>query len=175
MSRGGLRAETVEHGAEDLVVIEAVDQGLVQRHFLGHRAVHHALVEIGGAQPPDLAREHDVVAVVHLGEVIEGARLLGERQHVLAAVMLDGDVAFFDIDIGSAVLAHRPQLHQVAVGPELPQREQQVQRSDHVVDLREDRVLAVDHGIRRGALFGEVHHRVRRPQSGWPTRRTRNP
>ena len=101
------------------VVIEAVDQGFVERRFVGHGAVHHALVQIGGAQAPDLAGEHDVVAVVHLGEVVERAGLLGKRQHVFAAVMLDGDIALFDIDIGRAVFAHRPEFHQVAVRLEL--------------------------------------------------------
>ena len=41
-------------------------------------------------------------------------------------------------------------------------REQQIQRAHHVVHLREDRVLAVDHRIRRGALLGEMHHRIGR-------------
>ena len=34
--------------------------------------------------------------------------------------------------------------------------EKKIQSADHVVDLREDGVLAVDHRIRSGALFGEV-------------------
>ena len=71
------------------------------------------------------------------------------------------DVAFFDVDVGRAVFAHGAQLHQVAVGLELAQREQQVQRAHHVVHLGEDRVLAVDHGIGRGALLGEMNHGVR--------------
>jgi hypothetical protein len=82
ISHGGLHAEPVQHRAENFVVIEAVDQRLVERHFVGHGAVDHALIQVGGAQPPDPAAEHDVVAVMHLGEVIERAGLLGERQHV---------------------------------------------------------------------------------------------
>ena len=127
--------------------------------FVGHGAVHHALVEIGSAQAPDLAGEHDVVAVVHFREVIEGAGLLGKRQHILAAVVFDVDVAFFDVDIGRAVFAHGAELDQVALGLKFAQREQQVERAHHVIHLREDRVLAVDHGVRRGALFGKVNHR----------------
>ena len=165
MPHGGLRAEAIEHRSEDLIVIEAVDERFIQRHFLGHGSVHHALVEIGGAQPPDLAREHDVVAVMHLGEVVEGAGLLRKRQHVLAAVMFDSDVAFFDIDIGSAVFSHGPEFDQVAIGPELPQREQQVEGPDHVVDLGKYRMFAVDHRIRSGPLLGKVHHGVRRKRS----------
>ena len=33
-------------------------------------------------------------------------------------------------------------------------------RADDVVDLGEDRVLAVDHGVRRRPLLGKVHHRL---------------
>ena len=118
MSRRGLHAETVQHRAKDVVVIEAVDQRFVQHHFVGHGSVHHALVQIGGAQPPNLAGEHDVVAVMHLGEVIKRARLFGEGNNVRPPVVLDADIAFLDIDIRRAVLAHGAELHQVAIGPE---------------------------------------------------------
>ena len=43
------------------------------------------------------------------------ARLLGVGQRVGAAVVRDGDVALLDVDVGRAVLAHRAQLHQVAL------------------------------------------------------------
>ena len=38
------------------------------------------------------------------------------------------------------------------------QSEQQIEGAHHVVRLGEDRVFAVDHGIRRGALFREMYH-----------------
>ena len=81
--------------------------------------------------------------------------------------MLDGDVAFFDIDVGRAVLAHGAELDQVAIGLELPDREQQIQRAHHIVDLGEDGVFAVDHRIRRRALFGKMDHRVRLERLRW--------
>ncbi len=40
-------------------------------------------------------------------------------------------------------------------------REEEVQRSDDIVDLRKYGVLAVDHRIRRRPLLGEVNHRIR--------------
>ena len=55
LSDGGLHAEAIEHRAEDVVVIEAIDERLVQSDFVGHGAVDHALIQIGGAQSPDLA------------------------------------------------------------------------------------------------------------------------
>ena len=161
MSRRGLDAEAVQHRSKDVVVIETVDQRFVQHHFVGHGAIHHSLIQIGGAQPPDLAGEHHVVAVVHLGEVIERARLFGIRQHVRPAVVLDADVAFFNIDIRRAVFAHGAELHQVAIGPEFLKRKQEVQRSHHIVHLSEHRMFAVDHRIRSGALLGKVNHRIR--------------
>jgi hypothetical protein len=71
--------------------------------------------------------------------------------------VLDLDVALFDVDVGRAVLAHRPELHEVAVGHVLAQREEQVQRADDVVALGLDRVAAGDHRVRRGGLLGVVH------------------
>jgi len=63
---------------------------------------------------------------------------------------------------GRAVLAHRDQLDQVDLRVDLGDREQQVEVCDHVVLLSVDGVLAVDHRVRRGALLGEVDHRVGR-------------
>ena len=40
-------------------------------------------------------------------------------------------------------------------------REQQIQRSHHIVHLGEHRMFAVDHRIRRRALFGKMNHRIR--------------
>ena len=156
MSDGRLHAEAIQHRAENFVVVEAIDQRFVQRHFIGHGSVNHALIQIGGAQSPDLAGEHDVVAVVHFGKVIKRAGLLGIRNGVSAAIVLDGDVAFFDIDIGRAVFAHGAELDQVAIGLKLAQCEEQIQRAHDVVHLREHRMFAVDHGIGSGALFGEM-------------------
>ena len=111
-----LHAEAVEHGAEVLVVVEAGDQALVASRLLGFDPVDDALVEVGGAQPPDPAGEVDVVRVVDLGEVVQRAGLLREGQRVAPAPVLDLDVALLDVDVGRPVLAHRPELDQVAVG-----------------------------------------------------------
>jgi len=101
LADGGLHAEeTIQDSAEDVVVIETIDERFVERSFFRGGAINDALVEIGGANAPDLAGEHHVVAVVHFGEVVKGARLLGEWNDVLAAVVLYGDVAFFDVDVG---------------------------------------------------------------------------
>lgn len=51
----------------------------------------------------------------HLGQVIEGAGLLGVGQGVGAAVVGDGDVALLNVNVGGAILAHGAQLDQVAV------------------------------------------------------------
>ncbi len=47
------------------------------------------------------------------------ARLLGVGEGVGAAVVGNGDVALLNVNVGRAILAHRPQLHQVAVWLEL--------------------------------------------------------
>jgi len=52
-------------------------------------------------------REEHVGAVVNLGEVVPAAPLLGVGQRVGAALVGDGEVALLDVDVGSAVLAHR--------------------------------------------------------------------
>ena len=85
---------------------------------------------------------------------------MGNGRTSAAAVVLDADVAFFDIDIGRAVFAHGSELDQMAVGLELAEGEEEIERADDVVHLGEDGVLAVDHRIGRGALLGKMDHGV---------------
>ena len=127
-----LQAEAVEHGAEDLVVVEAGDQALVAGGLLGLDPVDDALVEVGRAQAPGAAGEVDVGRVVDLRAVVQRGRQLRERQRVLAPLVLDLDVALLDVDVGLAVLAHRPELDQVALGDVVADREEQVEVADHV-------------------------------------------
>jgi len=79
---GRLHAESVEDGSEYFVVVEAIDEALVEGHFIGHRPIDDALVEVRGAQPPNPGCEHHIVAVVDLGQMVEAARLLGIGQEV---------------------------------------------------------------------------------------------
>src|SRR5215469_10614589 len=161
LADGCLYTETVQYRTKDVIVIEAVNKRFVERRFVGHRPIHYALIQVRGANAPNLAREHDVVAVVHLGKVIEGSWLLRERHGVSAAVVLEGDVAFFDVDVGRAIFAHGAKLDEMAIGQELAHGKEHVQRANDVVHLRKHGVFAVDHRVRRGALFGEVDNGLR--------------
>jgi SagB-type dehydrogenase family enzyme len=161
LAQHGLDREPVQHRAEHGVIVEPGRQPLVDGGLRRLLAVHHALVEVGRPQVPDPAGELHVVAVVHLGQVVEGPRALGEQHPVPAAVVLELEPALLDVDVRRTVDAHRAQLDQVNVAVELGDRVEQVERADHVVLLGVDRVLAVDHRVRRGPLLGVVHDRVR--------------
>ena len=156
MSDGCLDTKTVQDRTEDFIVIEAIDESLVEADFIGHGAVDDALVEIGGAELPDLAAEHDVVAVVNFREVIKRAGLFRVGKNVAAPVVLDGDVALFNINIRRAVFAHRTQLDQVTLRLEFLECEEQVEGAHNVVHLREDGVFPVDHRVGSGALLGKM-------------------
>src|SRR3954451_16223853 len=82
MADRGLHAETVERGAQDVVVVKAVDQARVALRLIGDGAVDDALVQVGGAQPPDAAGEVDVGRVVNLRAVVEARRQLRVGQAV---------------------------------------------------------------------------------------------
>ena len=110
--------------------------------LVGLDPVHDALVEVGRAQAPDPRGEVDVVGVVDLGEVVDRARQLRIRERVLAALVLDLDEALLDVDVGLAVLAHRPELDEVGVGDVVAHREEQFEVADHVRLLGFDRALA---------------------------------
>src|ERR1022692_4106494 len=160
LAQHGLDNEPVQHGAEHRVIVEPGGQPLVLGRLRGLLAVDNALIQVGGTQVPDPAGELDVVAVVHLGQVVEGTRALREQDPVLASLVLDIQPAFLDVDVGRAVLTHGAQLDQVDLRVGLGDRVQHVEVADHVVGLGVDRVLPVNHGVRRGALLGEVNPRV---------------
>jgi hypothetical protein len=158
---GGLHAEAVQDGPEDLLVVEAVRQARVALGLRRNGAVDDALIQVGSAEAPDLAGEVDVVGVVDLREMVPATGLLRERQNVLAAVVFDLDVALFDVDVGLPVLAHRAELDEVTVRHVLVDREEHVEVADDVVVLRVDRVAPIDHRVGRSPLLGVVHDRVR--------------
>src|SRR5438270_3794642 len=77
MTEDRLNHHPVEHRAEHAVVVEAGGEPWVELGLLRVGAVHHALVEVGGAHPPDATTELDIGRVVDLRAVVERARALG--------------------------------------------------------------------------------------------------
>src|SRR5207247_9132078 len=114
LADGSLHAKAVQSRPENIVVVETIDQRFVEGAFIGHRSVNDTLIQVRSANSPDFAGEHDVVAVVNLGRVVVGRRLLGEGNGVPATVMFDGNVTFLDVDVGGAVFAHRAELDELA-------------------------------------------------------------
>src|SRR5205085_3410499 len=104
-----------QRGGESLVVVEARGEPRVEGRLVGLDPVDHALVEVRGAQAPDAAGEVEVVRVVHLRQVVERTRQLRVRKYIGATLVMDLDVALFDVDVGRAVLAHGAELDDVAV------------------------------------------------------------
>src|SRR5437763_370611 len=161
MPDGCLNTEAIECGAKNFVVVEPVDQRFAHRDLVGERSINYALVQIGGPQSPNFAAEGDVVAIVDFGKMVERAGLLGEWEDIFASVVLNPDETFFDIYVGSAIFSHGAQLHQVAIRLKFLDGEKHVQGANHVIDLGEYRMMAIDHGIRGGTLFGEVYYGFR--------------
>jgi hypothetical protein len=97
---------------------------------------------------------------MHLGQVIERTGLLRERKHILPAIVRDLDKALFDIDVRGPVLPHGAELNEMRLRAEFLHCVEQVQRTDHVVGLGENGMLAVDHRIRGAALLAEMNDRI---------------
>jgi hypothetical protein len=167
VAHGALHEEAVEHRAVVAVVVEAVDEALVQPGLGGLRAPHDALVEVRDADLVVLVVEREQELVERLRGVVDAAGAGGEEDlllHLAAVVGLHahGQIALGDLDPRGAVAvhAHGAEVDDVRVQLRLDERGQQVVRR---VDVVVDRVALVArglHGVRRGALLGEVHHRV---------------
>src|SRR6202022_3099261 len=110
-------------------------------------------MKVGGTQSPDAAGELDVMAVVQLGQVIEAARLHGEGQAILPAVVGDREKALFVVDIGGPVLAHGAQLDEVGPRRVIAEAEEEVERPEQIIDLRERGVLELEHREGRTSLL----------------------
>src|ERR1700733_6089839 len=154
----GLHAKTVQSRPEDFVIVETIDQCRIQFSLIRNGAIDHALIQVGSANAPDLAAKVNIVAVMNLRQVIERSRLLRKRQHIFASIVLDADESFFDVDVRSAVFTHCPQFDQMAVGLEFLDREQNVQCSNHIVNLAENCMPTVDHRVWRRPLLSKMDH-----------------
>lgn len=115
MTNGSLNTEAIEGGAKDTVVVKAVDQQFIHARFFGEHAIDYPLVQIGGTQAPNAASKVNVVAIVNFTEVIEATGLLGIGQCIFATIVLNGDVALFNVNVRSAVFTHGAQFYKVAV------------------------------------------------------------
>ena len=62
----GLHTESIERSAEDLIIMEAGFEALIQDGLIRFESIHDALVQVRGCQIPNFARETHVMAVVHL-------------------------------------------------------------------------------------------------------------
>ena len=160
-----LAAEAVKCRAEGLVEVQpGVERGvgrMIGRAAEEARAVDDALHHVSRSEAEDATGEHHVVAVVDLAPVVPGAGLPGEGQAVAAAAVLDLEKAFRDVQVRSAVLAHRAELHEVCLGRQVAHRVEHVHRALDVVALHPDRVVRVDHRVRRRGAFAQVDDHFR--------------
>ena len=72
---------------------------------------------------------------------------------MVATVVLNLNVAFLDRDVGRAIFAHCSQLDQMSLWREVTHGVQHIQCTHDVVDLGEDRMLAINHRVRCGSLL----------------------
>ena len=165
---GRLHEEPVQHGAVVAVVVEPVDQPLVPAGLVGLGAPHDALVQVGDAQPVVLRVEREHELVERLGHVVDRARV-GRVQDLPLQLTVRGGHLDRQVALGDrraarpavAVDAHRAQVGQRGVDARVDQGGEQVVRGPHVVVHRVPLGLRGAHRVRRGALLGEVHDRVR--------------
>ena len=115
----GLHQEAVDHGAEDVVVVEIRHQFGVQIGFGGREAINRALHQIGDAQAVAAHVKPEQVGVEYLRRVIQAAGLARVKELVAAALVFDVDPAFLDVDVRRAVFAHGAELDDVALRREL--------------------------------------------------------
>src|SRR5437870_3797633 len=50
LSDGRLNTKAIQDGAKDIIVVEAIDQHLIERGFIGHRSVNDSLVQVRSAK-----------------------------------------------------------------------------------------------------------------------------
>src|SRR5579875_436132 len=156
-----LHAETVQYRSPNSVIIETRCLPFIERGLVGLDTVDDSLVQIGGAQAPIPACEHDIVRVVNLRKVVKGTRLFGIWKHVLASVVNNFDKSLFDIDIWRAIFSHRAKFDQMTLRTVLFHGEKQIQGADDIVHLRKYGVVAVDHRKRSTWLFAVMHDGIR--------------
>src|ERR1700674_5690564 len=80
LSDGGLNTKAIQHSTEDVVIVEAIDQRLIERGFVGGLVQYTPRGSWGGGRDPPIFVRGNIFfgVVVDLREVIKGAGLLRE-------------------------------------------------------------------------------------------------
>src|SRR5579864_7133026 len=148
MADHGLAAESVNRSTERLIKIEARRQVLIAAHLVDSRAEYHALHDVGRAQVPYLAGEHNVVGAVYFRPVVPRACKARKRQASFSPSKLHVEKTLGNVHGRRSVLTHRSELNKVGFRPDVADRVEQVQSRGDVVRLHEYGVMNIDHRIR---------------------------
>ena len=92
--------------------------------------------------------------------VVPAPRLAWKREAIFPAAVFDLEEALGNVDIGSAIFAHRPKFQEMGLGTDIAHRVDQVECPHDVVGLCEDCMIDVNHAVRRRRHLGEMHDRV---------------
>src|SRR5439155_6771998 len=98
-------------------------------------SVNDTLIQVRTSQTPNPAGKHDVVAVVHLGEVIKGAGLFWVRQDIAPPIVLNLNKSFFDVNVRRPILAHSSEFDEMALRSVFSDRIKNVEGADDVICL----------------------------------------
>lgn len=150
--------EAIEHGAEDVVVIEDGKEAVISAGLIRGDAIDGALVEIGYPDGPHAAVKIKEVAVLRLGQVIKGTGSLWIEKLVFPTLMFHLQITFFNIDIGGAIDSHGSQLDDMAVDIGLFGRVDHIGGGHKVISNSKDGLAMAHHGVRRGGLLGVMNH-----------------
>src|SRR5262249_11553894 len=124
MADHGLAAKSVHRSAERLIEIQPRPEAVLTRFVTATRPKHHTLHNVRGPQVPDPAGEHDVIRSVHLAPVVPGSRVSRKHHAIAPATIFDFEKALGNVHVWGAVLAHRPEFHQVGGRADIPKREE---------------------------------------------------
>src|SRR5215469_11113281 len=97
---------------------------------------------------------------MYFGPVIPGTRQSRKRQLGAAPAVFNFEKSFGDINVGSPILAHGPQLDEMGLGTDVAHGIEQVKGAGDVVGLHKNRMVHVDHRIGSRWAFAKVNDAI---------------
>lgn len=156
MINRSLNTKPIQCCSKHTIIIKPIAELLMHGSFIRYHSINNALVKVRGPNPPRLACEGDVVGVMHLAQMVEGASLLGIGQSIGPSIVSDCDEPLLNVYVWSAVLPHGSELHEMAILTELFDGEEHVERAYHIVMLSEHGPRPINHGVGSRPLFTKV-------------------
>lgn len=161
MFNSSLNTKPIKCSSKHTIIIKPVAELLMHFSLICPRPINDSLVQIGCSYPPSLASKCDVVRIMDLAQMIEGACLLGIRQSICSSIVSNSYATLLNVNVWSSIFSHCAKFHQMTLLSELLYSKENIESSDYIIMLSEHSPRSINHGVWGRPLFPKMNNCIR--------------